>query len=122
MGFHDFLFLGCTGGRLDHQHAAIQLLVRLAERGCTAAIADDNNRISAVVDSPCQIEPMSGWSLSLFAFGGPVHALTVSGASYDLKNYDLLPSDSLCVSNAVEKNPCTITFSNGTLLVYRSKD
>lgn len=121
-GFTDFLLLGCIGGRLDHQYAAIQLLVQLAEAGCHAEMADGDNRLRAVTSSPYTAVPMIGWSLSLFAFGGPVHGLSICGASYELTDYDLLPADPLCVSNAVESSPCEITFADGVLLVFRAKD
>ncbi len=121
-GFTDFLLLGCVGGRLDHQYAATQLLVQLAEAGCHAELADGDNRICAVSTSPFIAEPMRGWSLSLFAFGGPVHGLSIRGASYELSDYDLRPADPLCVSNVVENSPSEITFSDGTLLVFRAKD
>lgn len=121
-GFTDFLLLGCIGGRLDHQFAAYQLLARLAQNGCTAMLADEQNRITAVNVSPYTAQPMSGWTLSLFAFGSTVRALTIKGASYELSNYDLPPCDSLCVSNAAESAPCEITFTDGTLFVFRAKD
>lgn len=121
-GYTDFLLLGCVGGRLDHQYAATQLLVQLAQMGCHAELADGHNRITALVQSPYIAQPMRGWSLSLFAFGGTVHGLSIRHAAYELTDYDLSPSDSLCVSNAVEKEPCEITFTDGTLLVFRAKD
>ncbi len=121
-GYNDFLLLGCIGGRLDHQFAATQLLVRLAQQGCSAAMADSGNRICAVCHSPYIAQPMHGWSLSLFAFDGVVHGLSISGASYELSNYNLSVDDSLCVSNAAEDSPVKITFDNGTLLVFRAKN
>lgn len=121
-GYTDFLLLGCIGGRLDHQYAAMQLLVQLAQKGCRAVMADGDNSVTAVAKSPYIAQPMNGWSLSLFAFGEAVHGLTIRGAVYELADYDLQPTDPLCVSNAVENAPCEITFSDGTLLVFRSKD
>ena len=121
-GYSDFLLLGCVGGRLDHQYAATQLLVQLSEMGLHAVMADGENRISAVTSSPYVADPMPGWSLSLFAFDGTVHGLSIRGASYELTDYDLQPADPLCVSNAAESTPCEITFTDGTLLVFRSKD
>ncbi len=121
-GFTDFLLLGCIGGRLDHQYAATQLLVQLAEMGCNAEMADGANRILAVTRSPYIAQAMQGWSLSLFAFGGTVHGLTIRGAVYELDDYDLQPADPLCVSNAAGTTSCEITFADGTLLVFRAKD
>ncbi len=121
-GYREFLLLGCTGGRLDHQYAATQLLVQLAQEGCVAKAVDEHNEIFAVTASPTVLPPRAGWTLSLFAFGGTVHGLSIRGAAYPLDDYDLTPIDPLCVSNAAEVTPCEITFRDGTLLVFRAKD
>ena len=120
-GFRELLLLGCTGGRLDHQMANQQLLCRLAKRGCHAVMADENNRIEAVTVSPVTVPAMPGWSLSLFA-AEPVGGLTLTGTAYPLDGYDLMPGDSLCVSNRVTAPAATVTFRSGTLLLFRSKD
>ncbi len=120
-GYRDFLLLGGTGGRLDHEYANLLLLVQLAQQGCRAMLADDRNRIQAVCRSPVTPELMPGWSLSLFAFGGAVEDLSITGAEYTLDNYRLLPADPLCVSNTALEG-CTVRFTSGTLLLYRSRD
>lgn len=121
-GYTDFLLLGGTGGRLDHQYANIQLLVRLAKKGCTAVLADARNTITAITRSPYTVSVQPDWSLSLFAFGEPVTDLSIQNADYELDHYTLFPDDSLCVSNAVTQCPCTVSFTRGVLLLYRSKD
>lgn len=121
-GYTDFLILGGTGGRLDHQHANMLLLVTLARQGCRATLADAHNRITAATDSPVKVEHLPGWSLSLFAFDEAVTALSIRGASYPLERYDLQPADPLCVSNHTEGEECTVSFDSGTLLIFRSKD
>ncbi len=121
-GWRDFLLLGCTGGRLDHQHAALLTLVDLVRRGAKATMADEHNHITAAIASPVIVPPMPGWSLSLFAFDTPVSGLTLRGMAYPLSDYTLQPADPLCVSNACEDGVGEITFRTGTLLIYRSKD
>lgn len=120
-GYRELLLLGGTGGRLDHEYANLLLIVRLAQRGCRAVLADSRNRIEAVLHSPLRPEPLPGWQLSLFAFGAPVTGLTIRGAAYPLTDYTLQPADSLCVSNQASEQ-CEITFSSGTLLLFRSRD
>ncbi len=122
LGFRDFLLLGGTGGRLDHQYANTLLIVSLAHRGCRAVLADEYNRIEAKTHSPVKIHALQGWNLSLFAFGDVVHDLCVQGAAYELEQYNLNPTDPLCISNQTENGSCEITFSDGTLLVFYSKD
>lgn len=121
-GFRDFLILGGTGGRLDHQYANTQLLVSLAKQGCRAVLADERNHIEAVVSSPVTVAPCADRALSLFAFGGSVRGLSIHGASYELSGYELQPDDPLCVSNHTTDAPCEISFSEGTLLLFLSKD
>lgn len=120
-GYREFLLLGGTGGRLDHEYANYQLLVQLAQRGGRGVLADSRNRVDAVCRSPVRPEPMPGWKLSLFAFGGPVTGLTIQNAAYTLSDYTLQPADPLCVSNEAAAD-CTITFDSGTLLIFRTKD
>lgn len=122
LGYRDFLLLGTLGGRLDHEYAVYQLLARLAKQGCSAVAADERNRVCALAKSPVAIEPMDGWTLSLFAFGGDVHGLSIRGAAYELTDYTLLANDSLCVSNATKDVSCEISFEDGVLLLFRSKD
>jgi len=121
-GGRDFLFLGCTGGRLDHQHAALLVAAGLVSRGCRAVLADEHNWIEPLTPCAVTLEPALGCKLSLFAFGGPVRGLSVSGAAYGLADYDLDPLDPLCVSNEFADVPCHLSFREGLLLVYRSKD
>lgn len=121
-GYTEFLILGGTGGRLDHQHANLLLLVSLAQAGCHATLADAKNRVTATACSHVKVEHLTGWSLSLFAFEDTVRGLSIRGASYPLENYDLSPSDPLCISNYTVGEECTITFESGTLLIFRAKD
>ena len=57
-GYREFLLLGGTGGRLDHEYANYQLLVQLAQRGGRGMLADNRNRVEAVCRSPVWPEPM----------------------------------------------------------------
>ncbi len=128
VGYHDFLFLGCTGGRLDHQYAALLKAVQMAgstSAFCRVSIADERNSVHPMVHGVTS--EMKGYSqpdrkLSLFAFGGPVTGLTVSGVAYPLVNFTLLPDNPLCVSNEFSGDEYALSFESGTLLVYFTKD
>ncbi len=121
-GCRTFLLLGCTGGRLDHQHAALLTAVDLAQKGCEVTVADADNTICIYTTSPGVLLPHPGYKVSLFAFGGPVTGLTVTGLAYELTDYRLTPYDPLCVSNEFTQQEARITFREGTLLLYYSKD
>lgn len=121
-GYRDFLLLGCTGGRLDHQHAALITAVNLARRGCRVVLADGRNRIAVYISSPGELPPVPGYKVSFFAFGEPVKGLTLKNVAYPLTDYTLTPYDPLCVSNEFTESSATITFRSGILLAYYSKD
>ncbi|MBQ8684262.1 MAG: thiamine diphosphokinase [Clostridia bacterium] len=121
-GFRDFLLLGATGGRLDHQQGAFLLAATLARKGCSVALADERNEITFYTRSPGQLPPHPGCKVSLFAFGGPVTGLTVTGLAYELVDYTLSPYDALCVSNEFTDAPASVTFSDGLLMLFYSKD
>ncbi len=127
-GYRNFLFLGCTGGRLDHQQAALLKAVQMAGSAscfCRVSIADELNLITPLVHGGANGlsgAPVTGYKLSLFAFGGPVTGLTVTGMMYNLDKYTLLPENPLCVSNEFTTENYAISFDSGILLVYLSKD
>lgn len=121
-GCRELLLLGATGGRLDHQQGAVVLAAGLAREGCTVTLADERNEIAVYTRSPGKLTPHPGCKVSLFAFGGPVIGLTVAGLAYELTDYDLSPYDALCVSNEFTDKPATVTFREGTLLLFYSKD
>ena len=82
----------------------------------------DISDVEPTVSSPVTVAPCADRALSLFAFGGPVRGLSIHGASYELNGYELQPDDPLCVSNHTTDAPCEISFSEGTLLLFLSKD
>lgn len=121
-GHREFLLLGATGGRLDHQQGAFLLAANLAHKGCAVTLADEKNEISVHTTSPGVLPAREGCKVSLFAFGGPVFGLTVSGLAYQLTDYDLSPYDALCVSNEFTDKTACVTFREGTLMLFYSKD
>ena len=121
-GCREFLLLGATGGRLDHQQGAVVLAADLARRGCTVTLADERNEITLLTRSPGVLPARPGWKVSLFAFGGPVTGLTVSGLAYEVADYTLSPFDALCVSNEFTHKPACVTFREGTLMLFFAKD
>ncbi len=121
-GYTDFLLLGGLGGRLDHEYANICTAVEAARAGCRLMLADGRNRVFAAVSSPLTIPAQPGWHLSFFAFDAPVRGLTLRGVEYELTDYALLPEDPLCVSNGFAAGQATVTFTEGTLLVFLSRD
>lgn len=121
-GCRDFLLLGCTGGRLDHQQAAFALAADYAQRGCQMVIADEQNEIHFLTPGSYVFPACPGEKVSLFAFGGSVTGLFATGLAYDITDLTLAPTDPLCVSNECVEDDFGIVFREGLLMLYFSKD
>lgn len=121
-GCRDFLLLGCTGGRLDHQQAAFALAADYAQRGCQMVIADEQNEIHFLMPGSYVFPACPGEKVSLFAFGGSVTGLFATGLAYDITDLTLAPTDPLCVSNECVEDDFGIVFREGLLMLYFSKD
>ncbi len=121
-GFREFLLLGCTGGRLDHTMANFAVLQYLLNRGGEAVMADAHNRVRLMKPSAVDIQPQPGWKLSVFPFGGEVRGLCLQGLKYPLENATLTAEDCIGVSNEFLNCPARISFREGVLLLFFSKD
>ena len=121
-GHREFLLLGCTGGRLDHFHATLTVAAVYARKGCEVTLVDEQNEIRLLNPGNYIFPVCLGEKVSLFAFGGDISDLFVEGMKYTVSDFTLSPFDPLCVSNeCIEEDAC-ISFKEGLLLLYFSKD
>lgn len=121
-GYREFLLLGCTGGRLDHQQAALIVAADYARRGCEVMLADEQNEIHLLTPGSYVYPAVPDEKVSLFAFGEEVTGLFAEGLKYPITDYTLSPFDALCVSNEwVEEDAC-LSFKTGLLMLCFSKD
>lgn len=121
-GFKDFLFLGASGGRLDHTLANLAVMLFLAENNAKAALADEHNFVEMHLPGQVIVEPVRNCYLSLLPYGGSVSGLTVRNAEYELDNATLTPDYPLGISNEFSDRPVEISFKQGVLMVFFSKD
>lgn len=121
-GFRRFLLLGGTGGRLDHTMANLAVLRYLLGREAQAMMADEHNRVQMIKPSAFTVEPMPGWKLSVFPYGGEVRGLSLQGLKYPLHDKTLTAEECVGVSNEFLDCPARISFREGTLLLFFSKD
>lgn len=121
-GFRSFLLLGCTGGRLDHQQAALTTAADYARRDCEVIVADEQNEIHLLTPGSYIYPACEDEKISLFAFGGEVTGLFLDGFKYTVTDYKLSPYDPLCVSNEWMGEDACLSFKTGLLLLYFSKD
>lgn len=103
---------GGLGGRIDHLQANINLLKRY-----DLSFRDDNHHIYVLAKGRYKIDNFHTY-ISFFALEDCFN-LSLEGFKYELNNYFLSTSDSLCVSN---NGSGTVSFSKGRLMVIESKD
>lgn len=123
-GAKNILLLGCTGTRLDHVMANFGLLSHCRKKGVHVTLVDENNWITLVESGTIlkQAEQF-GKYVSFFSLGCEVKGLTLEGFKYPLKNHHLKASDSgLTVSNEIQEETARVTFEEGELLMFMTRD
>lgn len=118
-GCREFLLLGCLGGRLDHTIANLLSARQLTENGASVRLVDEKNEVTVLLPGT---HTFSAEGFSVFAMGGTVGGLSMTGVQYPLENFSLSSDNPLCVSNHVTAKEATLSFANGVLLLIFSKD
>ncbi len=119
MGFRKIVFTGCTGGRLDHHLAAVQLLETVARAGCEGVIADPDNEIAFLLPGQRTARPGAFRFFSLLPVN-ETSTVSIRGAQYDLDRGLLRRGDSLGVSNGFRDGPVLITVHDGPCYLFLS--
>ncbi|HEX7064953.1 MAG TPA: thiamine diphosphokinase [Bacillales bacterium] len=114
---------GVTGGRLDHEWVNIRLLKKSLEAGIEMAIIDRQNEIIARKPGCYRINRDSDYPyLSFLPFGESIKGLSLEGFKYSLSNADVDAASTLTVSNELIEKSGTYSFTDGIVLVIRSRD
>ncbi len=119
LGFRRILLTGCTGGRLDHHLAAVQLLEVIARRGCDGAVLDPDNEISFLLPGERILPPGVFRFFSLLSADAEA-AVSIRGGEYELSRGRLSRGDSLGVSNAFRTGPVTVQVHEGACYLVQS--
>lgn len=118
-GYRNFAIYGGTGGSLDHTLANICLLAEIAEGGCFASLHGDGYIIECLHNGRRRLESRASGRVSIFAFGGVAHGVSIKGLKYEAENITLTPSYALGVSNYFVSKEAEILVEDGTLIIYR---
>ena len=120
-GFDEVLLCCALGGRLDHLIANLQALVFAREHGMRASLRSEETEVTVLINERLVLPRREGWSLSVFAFGGPCRGVSIRGAKYPLEDAEILPSFPIGVSNQWAGEQAEISVADGTLLVILSR-
>ena len=100
-----------------------QLLALGLEKGVTISLLDAHNRIR-LIDQPLTIKKKEQYGdyVSLIPHGGAVCGLTLKGMKYPLFGATLTPDVSLGISNEIVDEEASISFQEGRLFVFETRD
>jgi thiamine pyrophosphokinase len=116
---------GATGGRLDHLMANIQLLVKPLQVGSDVhiEIIDTQNMIYVKKPGSYTAEPIVDYKyISFLPITPAVSGLSLENFKYPLNDCHIPMGSTLCISNELIRGHGTFSFSEGILLVVRSRD
>ena len=110
LGSKEMILLGATGGRIDHA-------------GVNACILDEKNKIW-VTNKSCVLKKSEAYGpyLSVFSLEGEIYDFSLEGTKWPLNHHDLMPCDSLTVSNQFVDDEVKISFVNGRIVIMETKD
>ncbi|WP_431029436.1 thiamine diphosphokinase [Lysinibacillus sp. LZ02] len=120
----EVLLTGVTGGRLDHQEAALRSLYRmqLAYPHIQFKVMNTHNELHFLTPGRHKLEKTVHPYLSFFAYGEDVCEVTLRGVKYETTNETITQATSRFTSNEILLDDAYITFSSGICLVVRSMD
>lgn len=117
----EIILLGATGKRIDHFIGNLGVLKRALNRGVKAFIKDEYNEIY-LTNKNHVIEETNYKYISFQAYENEIKDFSIKKAKYELDNYTLRFGDPLTISNEFIGTPIEVRFTNGTLIIIKSKD
>ena len=115
--------IGCTGSRMDHVLANLQMLKLTMDKGVDAALIDATNRIHMITGERILHKTETfGKYVSLVPITETVAGITLRGFKYPLENAETHFGESLCVSNELIEEEGYIKIEKGLAYLIESRD
>ena len=115
--YSEFHFYACTGGRIDHTMANVQLLKYLAEKGSKGYLYDKDSVLTVIKDSSVSFDDTWNGYISVFSLSDDSKGVRIRGLKYNVNEISLNNSFSLGVSNEFTGNDSEISVQEGCLLI-----
>ena len=117
LGYRRFILLGGVGGRLEHTLGNLQILDWLTTQGAQGFLAGEKTVATALRNGSLTFPPSMTGYLSVFCNSGTAQGVTLSGLKFPLKDYTLLGSFPIGVSNQFLGQAATVSVEEGSLLL-----
>ncbi len=125
LGCGRIVFLGATGGRLDHMLANIHTLYACLQSGVEAWMIDPQNRVR-LIDGETRFTAGDRWGkyISFLPYTEEVTGITLRGFKYPLTDRTIRQGEEagLCVSNELSEDEAVLTLKDGILVCIESGD
>ena len=118
---YDKILISCAlGGRMDHTIANVQALNYIASKGLQGTLISDTESMYGLYPGKYTFPRKDNKSFSLFAMGGKVTGINISGSKFDVTDVTLYYYDPMGLSNGWVSDEITLSFASGTLLAIES--
>ncbi|MEQ6375281.1 thiamine diphosphokinase [Bacillaceae bacterium S4-13-56] len=119
----EVLLFGVTGGRFDHTMINVQMLYTFVQKGIQASIYDSQNKITCHLPGKYEVFYEEEYPiLSFLPLSETVMNLSLEGFYYPLESATVHWGLSRTISNELIEEKGTFSFSNGILLLVKSRD
>ena len=121
-GYKVFCLHGCTGGRIDHTLANIQILAYLAQHAMQGFLFDKKNVITTITDTTFIPPKYEKGYLSVFSYSKKSKGVSLKGLKYELDKEILRSDNPIGVSNEFIGEASMITVECGTLVIVYPRE
>lgn len=125
LGCDKIVFLGATGGRMDHMLGNLHALYACMQNGVPAYLVDRQNRV-CLLDEGKTFYRKSMWGkyISFLPYTEEVTGITLTGFKYPLTDKTIRRGEEvgLCISNELAEDGAQLKFEEGVLICIESCD
>lgn len=125
IGCREMVFLGATGGRIDHLLGNIDTLFACLATGVKACLLDQQNKLYLLDAGKTFVrDQLWGDFISFLPYTETVMGITLRGFRYplDCRNIKKGEEAGLCISNELADETGTLEFDDGILICTESHD
>jgi len=116
-GYTVFHLHGCTGGRIEHTIANIQLLAYLSENLMQGFLFDQHNIITTITNAKLTFPQYGKGYISVFSHSGKSEGVSLNGLKYRLDSATVTNAFPIGVSNEFIGSESVISVKKGTLII-----
>ncbi len=121
LGYKSFRLYGCTGKRLDHTLANLQILSFIAEKGATGRLYGEGFVATAIKEDELTLDAKATGNISIFSATSESE-ISVKGLLYPLDRKTITYDFPIGVSNEFIGEKAKITVHKGTVIIIQMSD